>query len=101
MTSHISTFRVPATHPSLPGHFPGRPVVPGAVTLAEVVAAWQAHAGHARAVHGFANVKFLSPLLPEESAQISFTDKGSGSIGFEITVDKRRVASGALRCNHG
>jgi 3-hydroxymyristoyl/3-hydroxydecanoyl-(acyl carrier protein) dehydratase len=98
--SHTCTFRIPATHPALPGHFPGRPVVPGAVTLSEVVAAWQAHAGSTRPLRGFAHVKFLSPLLPEEIAQIVFTDKGAGSAGFEITVEARRVVSGALRYDH-
>jgi len=100
MASHFSTFRIPATHPALPGHFPGRPVVPGAITLSEVIAAWQSLAGAVPAVHRFTSVKFLSPLLPEETAQVAFTDKGGGNIAFEITVDTRRIASGALRCDH-
>ena len=96
MTSFASTFSVPASHPSLPGHFPGRPVVPGAVTLSEVLAAWQSHS-RARIV-GMSNIKFLSPLLPDEDAKISFIDRGKGLIAFEIAVDSRRVVSGTLRC---
>src|SRR4030095_8551398 len=30
---HRATVRIPATHPALPGHFPGRPIVPGVVLL--------------------------------------------------------------------
>ncbi|KPK72033.1 MAG: hypothetical protein AMJ84_05015 [Acidithiobacillales bacterium SM23_46] len=101
MTPHTSTFRIPVTHPALPGHFPGRPVVPGAITLSEVVAAWRTYAGSSRQVLGFANVKFLSPLLPEETARIAFIDRGTEVVGFEIAVDARRVATGALRCEHG
>lgn len=101
MKSYTSTFCIPATHPALPGHFPGRPLVPGAVTLSEVATAWQKLDCDARVVCGFGNVKFLSPLLPDETAQIAFTDKGAGNVSFEVNVDARRVASGTLRCEHG
>ena len=101
MKSYTSTFCIPATHPALPGHFPGRPIVPGAVTLTEVVTALQGQDSDSRVVRGFGNVKFLSPLLPGETAQIAFTDKGAGSVSFEVSVDARRVASGTLRCEHG
>jgi 3-hydroxymyristoyl/3-hydroxydecanoyl-(acyl carrier protein) dehydratase len=30
-------FTIPAEHPALPGHFPGRPVVPGALLLDHVL----------------------------------------------------------------
>ena len=40
-------FTVPHDHPSLPGHFPGRPVVPGVVLLDRVLAAIEAAHGPA------------------------------------------------------
>ena len=36
--SHTTTVRIPSSHPSLAGHFPGRPIVP-AVDRARLVAA--------------------------------------------------------------
>ena len=44
-----------ANHPSLPGHFPGAPLVPGVVILDEVIAAlaeWRAELAAQRHTNG-------------------------------------------------
>ena len=62
-------FVVDPSHPSLPGHFPGDPIVPGVVLLDRVVEAIEA-------VHGplarlrLPQVKFLQPLRPGEPARV-------------------------------
>lgn len=62
-------FRVDAGHPSLPGHFPGRPIVPGVVLLDRVFAAIeQAHG--ATAPLRLPQVKFVQPLLPGQAARV-------------------------------
>ncbi len=58
-------FRIPVDHPCLPGHFPGRPLVPGVVLLDHVL---QAAAPTGQQVTGLRQVKFLSALLPGEQA---------------------------------
>lgn len=63
------SLRISATHPSLPGHFPGQPVVPGVVLLDRVAAALEG-AGLGR-FKRIGVVKFLAPLLPDEDAEIS------------------------------
>ncbi|WP_342316601.1 hypothetical protein [Lysobacter sp. FW306-1B-D06B] len=62
-------FSLPDDHPSLPGHFPGRPLVPGVVLLERVVEAIEAAHGPQRALR-LPQVKFLQPLLPGEVASI-------------------------------
>ena len=62
-------FTIAPDHPSLPGHFPGRPIVPGVVLLERVVEAIET-------IHGplpplrLPQVKFLHPLLPGQAAQV-------------------------------
>lgn len=87
---------IPSSHPALPGHFPGHPVVPGAVILAEVVLAATGLLG---AVHvtGLASVKFSSPMLPEQPCELTLTSDGTGIARFELTHDSAPVASGRLQ----
>ncbi|UNK48444.1 hypothetical protein MNR01_11795 [Lysobacter sp. S4-A87] len=62
-------FVIAADHPCLPGHFPGRPLVPGVVLLDHVIA--EIEAGHGPLPPlGLPQVKFLQPLLPGEEAHI-------------------------------
>lgn len=62
-------FVIPHDHPSLPGHFPGRPLVPGVVLLDRVVAAIEAAYGPLGPVR-LPQVKFMQPLLPGETARV-------------------------------
>jgi len=62
-------FAIPHDHPCLPGHFPGRPLVPGVVLLDRVVAAIEAAHGPLGPLR-LPQVKFLQPLLPGETASV-------------------------------
>ena len=61
-------FTIDALHPSLPGHFPGRPVVPGVVVLDRLAATIEREC-NAHLVK-LPQVKFLRPLLPGEDAEL-------------------------------
>ena len=61
---------IPADHPSLPGHFPGRPLVPGVVLLDRVFDAVEAMHGAALGAVRLPRVKFMQPLLPDEMARV-------------------------------
>lgn len=63
-------FSIPDDHPCLPGHFPGRPLVPGVVVLEQVLRAIEAEAGVALETLRLPQVKFVAPLLPGQGARV-------------------------------
>ena len=67
---HRATVRVPATHPALAGHFPGRPIVPGVVLLQCVLDEAERWVGKALSVRTLPQAKFSAPLLPEQDADV-------------------------------
>jgi 3-hydroxyacyl-[acyl-carrier-protein] dehydratase len=91
--------RITASHPALPGHFPGHPVVPGVVLLEAVLAALPQHMGTAPCVTGFPVVKFLAPLLPEQEFEVVFSGKRPGQMTFEVVANGEKLAMGTLSCD--
>ncbi|KLI98090.1 dehydratase [Luteimonas sp. FCS-9] len=90
-------FAVEADHPCLPGHFPGRPVVPGVVVLDRVVAAIEAQHGPLGALR-LPQVKFVQPLLPGQAAAIAFEPLPGQAPRwrFRVERDGTLLASGEI-----
>jgi 3-hydroxymyristoyl/3-hydroxydecanoyl-(acyl carrier protein) dehydratase len=93
-TDHRETFVIAADHPSLPGHFPGHPIVPGVVLLDRVAAAAERRYG--MSVTGLVQAKFLAPLLPGEEATIELEPTGE-RLRFRVTRATTVLASGEAR----
>ncbi len=93
--THQATFVIPADHPSLPGHFPGTPVVPGVVVLDHVLQASERWQGRTLRARGLKQVKFHSPLLPGQRAHVSLELDG-GALTFRVTRDDQPVAQGTF-----
>lgn len=89
------TFRVGHDHPSLPGHFPGRPIVPGVVLLDLAAAAIEPHLG-GRALAGVPLAKFLLPVRPGQEVGVAFRDAGDGRVAFRCEVDGAAATLGTL-----
>ena len=73
-------FVVPADHPCLPGHFPGRPVVPGVLLLDEVLARLAPHVPGT--ITGVSSAKFLHPVAPGEDVDVT-VDPSTGAFTCE------------------
>lgn len=90
-------FCIAADHPSLPGHFPGQPVVPGVVILDAVQAQARVLLGDALRLRRIPQVKFLAPLLPGQAASIELdVDPGPGRVRFRVLREGALLASGDL-----
>ena len=84
-------------HPSLAGHFPGHPVVPGVVMLGEIMNAIREITKENIEFVGMPSAKFLSPLNPGEPLTIRLDQQGNGAMDFTCTTGSRLIASGCLR----
>ncbi len=91
-----------ADHPSLPGHFPGAPLVPGVVILDEVITAlaeWRQNSQ----VSGIRMVKFLAPLKPEQAFMVSLSLKNEHGpeVNFCCRAKGRVIVEGQLEVAWG
>ena len=87
-------FSIPSDHPSLPGHFPGRPIVPGVVVLERVIEAIEALHGPLGNLR-LPQVKFVQPLLPDERADIDVTGTRP-RWKFRVMRDGALISSGEV-----
>ena len=97
-----SALPVAADHPAYPGHFPGHPILPGVVVLAEVLAAIAASTGRPASAWRLANAKFVSAVTPGTPLSLVLDsprearDASPGSVRFEVRAGDRTVATGNL-----
>lgn len=87
-------FSVATDHPSLPGHFPGRPIVPGVVVLDRVIDAIESVHGPLSAMR-LPQVKFLQPLLPGDVADVVL-DGVAPRWKFRVLRGQTLIANGEI-----
>jgi 3-hydroxymyristoyl/3-hydroxydecanoyl-(acyl carrier protein) dehydratase len=83
-------------HPAFAGHFPGTPIVPGALLLDEAVRVLSEAADPGATCCEIAATKFLSVVRPGEALSVEHELCDDGWIRFVIRTPDRTVASGRL-----
>ena len=89
-------WQVPADHPALAGHFPGRPIVPGVVLLDQVMRLAQAQLAAPMEAWQVGQAKFLSPVGPGEVLTFELHADQRPGWRFTVRAADRDVASGSL-----
>jgi len=89
-------WQVPADHPALAGHFPGRPIVPGVVLLDRAILFAEQLLAIPASAWQVGNAKFFSPVGPGELLTFALQTKASGAISFTVKTAERDIASGSL-----
>jgi 3-hydroxyacyl-[acyl-carrier-protein] dehydratase len=79
---------VASAHPALPGHFPGRPIVPGVLLLDQVLTGVAGELQ--RPVSVLKQVKFAAPMLPGEIAMVACEATGNS---LKFSVQARRASA--------
>lgn len=90
-----ASFTIAQDHPAFAGHFPGQPVVPAVVLLAEALAAIELATGRAPHEWTVAGAKFLQPVAPGARLTLVHEESREGR-RFEIRSGEATVASGTL-----
>lgn len=87
---------IPRDHPSADGHFPGNPIVPGALLLSEVIRAWEVLMAAPLEQITLKVAKFLSPTRHGNTVSIQFERVNAASVKFNCVVKGTTVLSGSF-----
>jgi 3-hydroxyacyl-[acyl-carrier-protein] dehydratase len=100
MNARSAWLRIPGDHPALAGHFPGRPIVPGALLLDETLRALEEGAGGEPPAAGshwhIASLKFHRAVQPGETLRLDCSAQPGGSWRVELHEAGSLVMSASL-----
>ncbi len=90
------TLHIDANHPTGAGHFPGNPIIPGALLLAEVLRRIEQAEGASFSSCNVKAAKFLHPARPGDAVEIEYERTPKGTIEFQCAVGGTRVLTGVV-----
>lgn len=95
--SATARLTLPADTPLFSGHFPGNPIVPGALLLDWLLGEVQHAMRCDRAALCLEQAKFVSPVRPDETVRFTLSRQASDRWRFTVQAAARTVVTGSLR----
>jgi 3-hydroxyacyl-[acyl-carrier-protein] dehydratase len=92
---HQQALFIAPDHPVFPGHFPGAPVVPGVLLLAQVLDAAEQWLGAAVQPVRLRQAKFPAPWLPGMRVQANL-EYDTRQLRFAVTANDQTLALGVF-----
>jgi 3-hydroxyacyl-[acyl-carrier-protein] dehydratase len=87
---------IAAEHPAFAGHFPGRPILPGAVLLDEALRVIELALALDMTQWQVSTAKFLSIVRPGEALTVEHTSPVNGVVRFTVRCADRTALAGTL-----
>jgi 3-hydroxymyristoyl/3-hydroxydecanoyl-(acyl carrier protein) dehydratase len=88
----------PPDHAAAQGHFPGNPIIPGALLLSEALRAIETSLGKNLCPYQIRSAKFIRPVRPGERVSIDFSERDEKRISFSCKVGAITVLAGEVVC---
>ena len=85
-------------HPAAQGHFPGDPIIPGAVLLSETLKAIETSLGVMLSPCRIKAAKFFYPTRLGDRIRIEFTGAATDEIKIACSVEGKTVMTGVVKC---
>jgi 3-hydroxyacyl-[acyl-carrier-protein] dehydratase len=86
----------PTDHAAFAGHFPGRPVLPGAIILDRVLLGAARWLRIPDAPCRIVSAKFLRPVEPGQTLEFKFEGATRSNVRFQVATAGNVVASGSI-----
>jgi 3-hydroxymyristoyl/3-hydroxydecanoyl-(acyl carrier protein) dehydratase len=98
---NVTALEIAADHPAFAGHFPGMPILPGAVLLDEALRVVAQNLALDLTHWQIASAKFLDSVRPGESLIVEHSAAAHDSIRFIVRVADRTALAGTLTLSAG